>query len=56
MPDRPHRRVQNYTSPFLAMTGLILFFGLWTLAALAGPLWALATALALDRLIAALRR
>ncbi len=33
---KPLGRVENYTKPFLAMTGVIVFMGLWTAASIWG--------------------
>ncbi|SHI63762.1 hypothetical protein [Wenxinia saemankumensis] len=52
----PPGRAPDYTDAFLAVTGLLLFMALLTLAALAGWIWALLAGAALDRAILALPR
>ncbi len=57
MTNGPHpRAVENFTTAFLAMSGLLLFVALWTLAALAGFLWVGIAAVVLDRAIGRLPR
>lgn len=41
---RSPKRVENYTNSFLIMTGVILFMGFFTLAAVAGFAWVLTCA------------
>jgi hypothetical protein len=49
------RRVEDYTMPFLVMSGVILFFAFWTIAAIGGFPAVLVSALGIDRLIALFR-
>lgn len=57
MSQRPHpKEVEDYTGAFLASSGLLLFMVLWTIAAVAGMIWAIVTGLGLDRVIKSLPR
>ncbi|HKL69183.1 hypothetical protein [Salibaculum sp.] len=48
------RRVENYTTPFLWMVGVILFVSLWTIASVAGFLWVVISATGLELVLRAL--
>lgn len=45
--------VENYTNPFLVVSGLILFMGFFTLAATVGFLWVVLSAATIDTFIRA---
>lgn len=46
-------RVENFTTPFLVMTGVTLFMAFFTLAATAGVIWVMLAAAFIDCLIRA---
>jgi len=57
MSHRPHpKEVEDYTGAFLASFGLLLFMVLWTIAAIAGMIWAVVTGFGLDKVIQRLPR
>ena len=57
MSQRSHpKEVEDYTGAFLASLGLLLFMVLWTIAAVAGMIWAVVTGLGLDTVIKRLPR
>lgn len=45
----PPRPVENYTGPFLATLGLILFMAFFTIAAVAGFIWVVLTGALIER-------
>ena len=50
------RAVEDYTTAFLVTLGAITFMGLWTVAALLGTGWMLATAAACELALRPFRR
>jgi hypothetical protein len=42
------RRVEDYTTPFLWMVGVLLFMVFWTIAAVAGFFWVLISAAGIE--------
>jgi hypothetical protein len=42
------RRVENYTTPFLWMVGVLLFMVFWTIASAAGFAWVLISATGIE--------
>ena len=50
------RAVEDYTTPFLVVMAGITFMALWTVAALAGTVWMLATAGAAELILRRFRR
>ncbi|WP_179141919.1 hypothetical protein [Salibaculum halophilum] len=42
------RRVENYTTPFLWMVGVLLFMVFWTIASVAGFFWVVISATGIE--------
>ena len=52
MQDSRHPgRVEDYTGAFLVTLGILLFMTFWTIAAVAGFIWVVLSAILIDRLI-----
>ena len=48
------RRVENYTTPFLWMVGVLLFMVFWTIASAAGFAWVVISAAGIELVLRAL--